>query len=267
MNDTQQATLAELAIVACSEVFRDNGEVLVTGIGTIPRIAAGLAKLTHTPEIMMTDSESWLVEDPVPLGMSDHSQLAPSGYMPFSRVFNVLEAGRRHAMITPVQIDRWGQSNISVIGDYDRPKVQMLGSRGLPGNSINHPNSMFVPGHSKRVFVAGEVDMVGSAGYNPDRWARGVRSDFAEIRSIVTNLCVMDFGGPGHAIRAVSLHPGVTFEQVQNATGFPLDKAGDISETALPTALQLDVIDRLDPHNQRAKVIRDNPLATGREVA
>ncbi len=63
-------------------------------------------------------------------------------------------------------MDRWGQGNISCIGDFRKPKAQMLGVRGFPGNSINHANSMFVPAHSTRAFIGKEVDVVGSVGYN-----------------------------------------------------------------------------------------------------
>lgn len=257
----QTATLAELLIVACSEVWRDDGEILVTGIGTIPRIAAGLAKLTHSPEILMTDGEAYLVEDPVPLGASRDQVPGFSGWMPYSRVFDVVWRGNRHAMVTPVQVDRWGQSNISVIGDYAKPKVQMLGVRGFPGNSINHLNSMFLPNHSPRVLMEDEVHMVGSAGYRDENWLPGAKRDYLAMGQIITNLCIMDFGGPDHQIRVVGLHPGVTFEQVQAATGFPLAQADALTETPLPSAEQLAIIDKLDPKNFRSKVLKDNPSA------
>lgn len=257
----QTATLAELLIVACSEVWRDNGEILVTGIGTIPRIAAGLAKLTHSPEILMTDGEAYLVEDPVPLGASREQVPGFSGWMPYSRVFDIVWRGNRHAMVTPVQVDRWGQSNISVIGDYAKPKVQMLGARGFPGNSINHINSMFLPNHSPRVLMEGEVHMVGSAGYRDENWQPGAKRDFLAMGQIITNLGIMDFGGPDHQIRVIGLHPGVTFEQVQAATGFPLAQADELKQTPLPSAEQLAIIDKLDPKNFRSKVLKGNPPA------
>ena len=85
--------------------------------------------------------------------------------------------------------------------------------------------------------------------------------DFIDLRLIVSDLCVMDFKGPDHAIRVKSLHPGVSFEQVQAATGFPLLKAADMGETPLPSAEQLEIIRRLDPHNMRGAVIKGNPPA------
>jgi len=258
---TNEATLAELMIVAASEAWRDNGEVLASGITTIPRLGASLAKLTHSPELLMTDSESFLVSEPVPLGPRGDYRPKYEGYMSFERVFECVWGGKRHVMIGPTQVDRWGQTNLSVVGDYARPKSAMLGVRGLPGNSINHINSLFVPNHNPRIFVAGEVDMVSGVGYKPERWGPGMNRDFVDMRLIVTDLCVLDFGGPEHAIRVKSLHPGVTFEQVQTATGFPLLKADGMGETPLPTAGQLAIIQRLDPHKLRGAVLKNDPPA------
>ena len=253
------STLAELCIVAASEAWRGDGEVLATGIGVIPRIAAGLAKLTHSPGLLMTDGEAYLVEEPVPVGRRGDYQPQFSGWMPYSRVFDVVWGGRRHAMVTPTQVDRFGQANISCIGDFRKPKVALLGMRGFPGNSICHANSMFIPAHGPRVFLEKEVDVVGSVGYNPARWPEGVKRGFVDLRRIITDLCVMDFGGPDHQVRVVSLHPGVSFEQVQAATGFPLAKAPQVAVTPLPSPEELAIIRRLDPHDLRATVIKNNP--------
>ncbi|MBI2382531.1 MAG: ketoacid CoA transferase [Gammaproteobacteria bacterium] len=256
---SDHGNLVDLVIAAASEAWRGNGEVLASGIGIVPRLAAGLAKLTHSPELLMTDSEAYLVEEPVPIGPRGEYQPKFAGWMPFSRVFDAVWRGQRHAMVTPSQIDRWGQGNISCIGDFRKPKAQMLGVRGFPGNSINHPNSMFIPAHGPRVFVEKEVDVVGSVGYNPARWPMGVKRDYVDLRLIVTDLCVMDFAGPDHAIRVRSLHPGVKFEQVQAATGFPLHRALNLGETPAPGAEQLAIIRRLDPHKLRAAVLKNNP--------
>jgi glutaconate CoA-transferase, subunit B len=257
-----EVTLSELCIFACSEAFRTPREIIATGVGPIPRLGASLAKLTHSPGLMMTDGEAYLVEDPIPLGPRGDYKPKLSGYLPFSRFFDsAVWTGRRHAMVTPTQIDRFGQTNLSQLGGtHKQPKTQMLGVRGFPGNSIYHANSMFIPFHSVRTFVAGEVDMVSSAGYNPAKRIAGGNYDAIDLQRIVTNLCVMDFGGPDHAVRVISLHPGVRFEDVENATGFPLIDAVE-GETAMPDAEALAIINRMDPHNIRATVITDNPLA------
>lgn len=255
-------TLVDLCIVACSEAFRGNGEIVATGVGPVPRVAAGLAKLTHTPELMMTDGEAYLVEQPVPLGPRKYDDRKPAGYLPFSRFFDsAVWSGRRHAMVTPTQLDRFGQINLSYMGGtYDKPKTQMLGVRGFPGNTIYHPNSFFFPAHSARVFVP-HVDMISGVGYNPAKRVPGGNFSGVNLRRIVTNLCVMDFGGPENQIRVISLHPGVTFDEVQAATGFELAQADNIEVTRLPTADELAVIASLDPHNVRASVLKDNPPA------
>ena len=255
-------TLAELCIFACSEAFRTDREIIGTGVGPVPRVAAGLAKLTHSPGLLITDGEAFLVEDPVPIGPRGDDVPRHTGHLPFSRFFDsAVWTGRRHAMVTPTQIDRFGQTNLSRLGGtHGQPKTQMLGVRGFPGNSIYHANSMFIPGHSARTFVTGEVDMVSSAGYNPAKRIAGGNYGGIDLVRIVTDLCVMDFGGPDHAIRVISLHPGVDFEAVQAATGFELVQ-GDLAETPLPGQEALAIIARLDPHNIRASVIKDNPPA------
>ncbi len=76
---TPNFSLAELMIVAASEAFRDNGEVLASGLGIIPRLGASLAKMTHSPELLMTDSEAFLVEEPIPVGPRGDYQPKYSG--------------------------------------------------------------------------------------------------------------------------------------------------------------------------------------------
>ncbi len=223
MSDTAtDYTLAELCIVAAAEAFRHDGEVLATGIGVIPRLAASLAMKTFNPDLMMTDSEAFLLSEPNPLGArGDDFVQANETWMGFSRIFDNVWSGHRHAMLGPTQIDRFGQSNTSALGGtYRQPKIMMLGARGFPGNSISHPNSFFVPEHNTRVFMDGECDFVSSIGYNPARLPKGHSLDDIDIRLVVTDLCVMDFGGPDHQMRLVSLHPGISVEQVQENTGF-----------------------------------------------
>ena len=254
-------TLAELCICAAAEAFRNEGEVLATGIGVIPRLAASLAMKTFNPDLMMTDSEAWMLSEPNPIGDRGEGFVQKNeSWMGFSRIFDNVWSGKRHAMLGPTQVDRFGQSNTSALGgSYEQPKVMMLGARGFPGNSISHPNSFFVPGHSSRVFIDGECDFVSSIGYNPARLPKGHSLEDIDIRRIVTDLCVMDFGGPDYQPRLVSLHPGISAGQVVENTGFELHIPAEVPTTAAPTAEQLAVIAEMDPHNQRAQQIKDDP--------
>ena len=266
MTAANNYSLAELMICTCAEAFRHDGEVLATGIGLIPRLAASVAMSSFNPDLMMTDSEAFLLSSPNPVGKRDSEfQQANETWMGFSRIFDNVWSGKRHAMVGPTQIDQFGQANISALGkDYQQPKVQMLGVRGFPGNSICHANSFFVPNHSTKVFVADECDVVASIGYNPARLPKGYTLDEVDIRLVVTDLCVMDWKGPQHQLRLVSLHPGITVQQVIDNTGFSLHIPDNVPMTSAPTELQLALINQLDPHNLRASQLKDNPAGDRR---
>jgi glutaconate CoA-transferase subunit B len=257
-------SLAELMIVAAAQAWRDDGEIMGTGIGPLPRLGVSLCKLLYNPALATTDGECWYTSQPLgPGGRTADAEV--EGWSPYDRVFSGLWGGKRHAMVSPVQIDRFGQTNISVIGDHARPKSAMLGARGFPGNSVHHANSFFFTAHNRRAFVPGEVDYVCSAGYNPARYPGGEILAGVELRSIVTNLAVLDFGGPQHAIRVVSLHPGVGFDEVQDNTGFDLVRPDALPDTPAPTAEQLELIAKLDPKGLRSRVLKDDPPGDRRQ--
>jgi acyl CoA:acetate/3-ketoacid CoA transferase beta subunit len=117
--------------------------------------------------------------------------------------------------------------------------------RGAPGNTVNHAVSYWVPRHSRRVFVE-RVDMVSGVGY--DRGA-------PDLRVVVTNLAVLDFLTPDHAMRVRSVHPGVELADVLNETGFELVVPDDVAVSRAPSAAELDLIRRLDPDETRAKEV------------
>jgi acyl CoA:acetate/3-ketoacid CoA transferase beta subunit len=229
---TAGATRAEVCVVACAEAWRGDGAILASPMGLIPSLGARLARLTFAPGLLLTDGEAYLVD----------AAGGIEGWLPYAKVFTMLAAGRRHVMMGAAQIDRSGNQNISVIGNWKRPKAQLLGVRGAPGNTVNHPVSYWVPRHSPRVFVE-RVDMVSGVGY--DRGAH-------ELRVVVTNLAVLDFGAPERTMRLRSVHPGVQVSEVAAATGFPLAIPGRVPVTRWPTDEELALIRvRLDPDGAR----------------
>src|SRR2546421_8473619 len=213
-----EATIDEVCVVACADLFRGGGEILASPFGFVPTIGARLAKATFAPDLLVSDGEALLVANPLPLGAGPDDKVV-EGWMPFRTVFELVWAGRRHAVLGASQIDRFGNSNISCIGDWSKPKAQLIGVRGAPGNTINHPVSYWIPDHNPRVFVE-RVDMVSGAGYD-----RGIET--VEVRGVVTNLCVLDFETPDRRMRLRSLHPGVTVERVREQTGFDLEVPDD----------------------------------------
>ena len=141
--------------------------------------------------------------------------------MPYRRVFDVLWSGRRHIMMMASQVDRFGNQNLSAIGDWARPKAQLIGVRGAPGNSLNHTTSYWVPAHTRRSFVE-HVDVVCGVGYDRAAAAGPAATRFHDVRVVVSHLGVFDFAAPDHAMRLRSVHPGVEVDEIVEATGFAL---------------------------------------------
>jgi acyl CoA:acetate/3-ketoacid CoA transferase beta subunit len=241
---------ADVCIVACAEAWRGDGEILASPMGVIPVIGARLAKATFEPDLLITDGEAFVVANPMPVGHDSHPKIV-EGWLPFRSVFDVVAAGRRHVMMGASQLDRFGNQNISCIGEWHRPKVQLLGVRGAPGNTVNHPASYWVPNHSTRVFVP-KVDMVSGVGYNRAAQAGPEASRFHEIRRVVTNLGVFDFETEDRTMRVRSIHPGVSLDEVTTNTGFELVVLDEVPETREPTADELELIrEVLDPDGLR----------------
>ncbi len=240
-----EATRAEICVAACADAWRGDGAILASPMGLIPSFGARLARLTFAPDLLLTDGEAYL------LGADQ----AVEGWLPYRAVFTMVAAGRRHVMMGASQLDRFGNQNISCIGDWARPKAQLLGVRGGPGNTINHPVSYWVPRHSARVFVPA-VDMVSGVGYDRAASLAPEQARFHELRVVVTNLAVLDFQTPDHGMRLRSVHPGVTVNEVIEATGFPLVIPAGVARTREPTPAELALIrDRLDPDTSRDREV------------
>ncbi len=241
------ATRAELCAVAIAETFRGDGEILVSPIGMLPQIGAKLAKLSFEPDLMMTDGVAPLVANVLPVSGSDRPEPVIEGWLPYRKVFDQVWSGRRHVMMGATQIDRFGNQNIACIGDYAKPKAQLLGMRGAPGNTINHTTSYWVPGHSDRVFVE-QVDVVSGIGYDRAAALGPVASRFHEIRRVVSNLGVFDFATEDHRMRLASVHPGVSVDEVVQNTGFELVIPDRVPETRAPSAEELRLLrEVIDP--------------------
>lgn len=240
-------TRGDVCAVACADLFRGDGEILASPMGTMPTIGARLARLTCAPDLVLSDGEALLLADTPPLG----SAAAVEGWLPYRRVFDVVAAGTRHVVMGANQLDRFGNQNISHFGPHDAPTRMMFGPRGGPGNTINHRTSYWVPRHSPRVF-AERVDFVCGVGY--DR-AVGHSARFHDLHRVVTNLAVLDFGGVRGAMRLVSVHPGVTVDEVEAATSFPL-AVEDVATTREPTDEELALLEYLDPARARDREVQ-----------
>jgi acyl CoA:acetate/3-ketoacid CoA transferase beta subunit len=246
------ATRAEVCAAAIADCFADDGEIMGSPMGLLPTLGARLARLTSNPDLLITDGESLILAGTPPLGASAD---VVEGWMPFRAVFDVVAYGKRHVMMGATQVDRWGNQNISCIGPWERPKRQLLGVRGAPGNTVNNRTSYWVPRHTDRVVVE-QVDVVSGVGRRRAEEAGPAATRFHDVHRVVTNLCVLDFHGPEHAMRLLSVHPGVSVDDVRAASGCEIHVDGDVPETRTPTLEELVLIrEVLDPRGLRGSEV------------
>lgn len=225
-----EATRDEICVVACAEAFRGDGEIMASPMLPIPALGARLAKKTFEPDLVLTDGVAAIQEWGV-----------VEGWMPYRKVFDVVWWGRRHVFMGASQLDRFGNQNLSCIGDWAKPTSQLLGVRGAPGNTICHTTSYFVPKHTKDVFLP-QVDMVSGVGYDRAATLGASGRRFHEIRVVVSNLAVLDFATPDHCMRVRSVHPGVSVDEVIANTSFELVIPEQVPTTRLPSDDELRLI-------------------------
>ncbi len=261
-------TINELMVVGVARMLRDN-EMGFLGIGTggraftltfgIPAAAARLAQLTHAPNFAVQLGS--LVDpklDRMPSLSSGQSitNLRYDMRWPASARITALDnmdvfikGDLDVGFVTAAQIDRFGNLNITCIGDYRRPKVRLVGTLAQPELMAFPKRTIILMDQTARAFVP-RVDFRTSAGYleggdSRQRAGLGPNGPIA----VVSNLCIMDFDERTKAMRVRSLHRGVTLEQVRQNTGFELLVAPDLQETEAPTVEEVRLIrERVDPH-------------------
>lgn len=245
---------ADYCAIACAELFRGDGEIMISPMTPTAAVGARLARATFEPEILLTDGMAEIVAGNWALGTQPDPN-AREGWMPFRSVFDTLWWGKRHVVMGASQIDKYGNQNISAIGDYAKPKAQLVGVRGAPSNTIYHTTSYVVPNHSVRSFVE-SVDVVSGVGYDNIKKLHPASQTRHEIRAVISNLGVFDFQTDDNRMRIRSLHPGVSVEEVVEATGFELVIPDNIPTTRAPSAEELRLLNEVvDPKGIRFREV------------
>jgi len=253
-------SIDELMVSALAGYFQDGDQACNGMASFIPVAALMLARMTHAPELVWIASSVGV--EPMPGRIPASTLEAPLWrdsvmYLDqYTDFWNIVQNGRwiQKFCVGAAQLDQYGNANNSVIGeDYHQPKVRLPGTAGLAdlcsmGKYLYYWN----PDHSPRSLVE-KVDYVSGAGYLDGGDTREQLGLGAGPQAVITNLAVMDFHPENKKMRLKSVHPGVTVEQVQAATGFELLLPGsEVPTTTAPTREQVRLIrEEIDPDDMR----------------
>lgn len=242
-----ECTRNETMIVAAARQIRE-GEVTIVGTG-LPMAATALAMHTHAPNL------NYIVETGIGDLMPVHASLSVAdtrllGAAKPSFVRNILEAlgflvQRGLAdlgFLGGAQIDMYGNLNATCVGDYAKPKKRFPGSGGANPIASCAKRVLVIIRHEKRRFLE-RVEYITSPGHlqgGDSRRAAGLRGGGPD--RVITDMGIMDFEPESKRMRVISLHPGITREKIQEATGFPLLFAAEVAVTAPPSPEELNIL-------------------------
>lgn len=224
------------------------GEVLVSSVTAFGSLAAHLAKRLYAPDLaVLSTPESGMDVTPMPtltLGqfLTDVQQGIP---LTMEDIFDAIFTDHFRIWINPSQIDQYGNTNITCIGDWSHPKVALVGARGIPEDTSHLSETFYyILNHSPRSVVE-RVDFRSGAGNGESRQHLG---SHGAPTTLVTDLGVFNFRGSRGQMTIKSLHPGVSLEEVQAQTGFAIEVGeGEIPATEPPTAEDIRLIREADP--------------------
>ncbi|MEW2706351.1 CoA-transferase subunit beta [Streptomyces albidoflavus] len=244
------ATSSELLAVVASRALAGRRTVFA-GIG-LPTLAASLAHLTVAPGLEIVYESGVCGAHPAQLPETIADAVLITGaeaVLPMATLFGaVLQGGHIDVgFLGAAQIDRWGNLNSSVIGEWERPQVRLPGAGGAMEVMANAREIFVVMRrHTPRSFTA-ELDFCTSPG--PDRaLADGIRPLGSGVTRVVTDLGLLERAGVGEELRLTAVHPGVTVDQVREATGWELAVADEVAVIEPPSAAELRLLrEDVDP--------------------
>lgn len=242
---------AELMIINAARLLRD-GDVVFVGVGQ-PNLACNLAKRTHAPNLLMIYEAGVIGAEPARLPLSIGDPTLVSGALSVVSMYdifaNYLQRGNVDVgFMGGAQIDKFGNINATVIGDYAQPKVRLPGSGGSQEIAAWANRCYIMTPHQKRRFPE-KVDFMTSAGFlngRSEREATGVRG--GGMLAVVTDLGMLEPDDSGEMILS-ALHPRKTVEQAKENTGWDLKVADELRTTEMVTEKELHILrNDLDPN-------------------
>ncbi|MEE8146543.1 MAG: CoA-transferase subunit beta [Longimicrobiales bacterium] len=248
-------TATEMMTISAARAL-DSDDVCFVGIGA-PSAAANLARITHAPGITLIYESGTIATQPkvLPLSIGD-GDLAETALttIPVPELFNYwLQAGRISVgFLGAAQLDKYGNINTTVIGDYKHPRVRLPGGGGAPEIATACGQVFIIMPHTRRAMVE-QLDFTTSLGFGPtgqERARLGIATKGPTM--IITDLCIMRPEAGTNEIAVDSLHPSITREQVIEETGWEVHFAESLTETPPPTAEELAALRALHRATEEA---------------
>ncbi|MEH6484722.1 MULTISPECIES: CoA-transferase subunit beta [Pseudomonas] len=233
-----------------------NNDVTFVGIG-LPSKAANLARLTHSPDVTLIYESGPIGAKPsvLPLSIGD-GELAETAdtVVPTGEIFRYwLQGGRIDVgFLGAAQVDKYGNINTTVIGDYHQPKVRLPGAGGAPEIAGSAKKVLIILKQGHRTFVD-KLAFITSVGHGEGGDSRKLLGlPGAGPVAIITDLCIMEPEEGTNEFIVTSLHPGITREQVIEATGWQIRFAAVVAETDAPTSVELEALRALEARTAAA---------------
>jgi glutaconate CoA-transferase subunit B len=250
LEGTPKAEIPDILISTMAQEISDYDTVLHGVSSPLPVVAMSVARRTHAPDMTYVSGAGGVdaeVEQIFPSSFDPRLNRRCVGYFGLYEAFDLAQRGELHIMfLGAAQIDPHGNTNLSVIGDIDHPKVQLPGGAATAFLMPITPKVVvWITRHSKRTFVE-EVDFVTGQGYD-HRTEEQRKNELI----VITNLGVLDFKNDIRRMQLRSSHPGVSVDEIQEKTGFELIVPSDVPETPWPSSDVLEIIQQLDPKGVR----------------
>jgi glutaconate CoA-transferase subunit B len=250
MSEALKFTDSEMMIVAAARALQGARTVFV-GVG-LPNVACNLARVTVAPNLILIYESGVYGAQPerLPLSIGDPTLVTgATSVVSMADLFGLyLQRGLVDvALLGGAQIDRYGNLNTTVIGSYQQPKVRLPGSGGACEIAINAQRIYMIMRLSSRSFVE-KIDFLTSPGHlggGDKRRELGMPGKGPEL--VISDKAILDFDNLECEMQIVSLHPGVTLDDVRANVGWDIRVADRVEETPPPTADEMRLMAELDP--------------------
>jgi glutaconate CoA-transferase, subunit B len=244
-------TASEMMIAVAARMLEGARTVFV-GVG-LPNVACNLARFTVAPDLELIYESGVYGARPerLPLSIGDPTLVSgATSVVSMADLFGLyLQRGLVEvALLGGAQIDRYGNLNTTVIGDYRTPKTRLPGSGGACEIAINAQRTFMIMRLKRRAFVE-KLDFLTSPGHltgGESRTRLGLPGGGPEL--VITDKAIFNFANPQREMQLSALYPGIAVKEVQAEVGWPLRLAETIQETPAPSSEELHLIrEELDP--------------------